>query len=502
MKIHSNKTIASLVLLIILILITVTDGYGQKIKRLKVSKKNLHYLVTVDNKPFFLNVDAVWGIVWRISRPDVIHYLKKRKEQKFNCIHFCTFPNFEPWNITSKTVYGDSAFAIGKNNKPDPLQPLVTPGSNPKDSAEYDYWDHLDFIVDQIEKLGLYVMLLPTYGNLICGNYDGSDTSHIIFNEKNAYAYGNWIGSRYRKKSHIIWVMGGDRNPVYGARDCRPVIRAMAEGVADGVNNQNKYDKKADYTTTFMTYHPRKWSPNSSFWFHDEPWLDFNSIQDMPLDQIHSVTWDWHRKPIKPTWLYEGRYELYKYQDTIIYKPWQVRYQAYQTVFAGGCGIAYSCHGQYDFLEGWKTKYLTRPGAIAMTHLYRLMREVLTDREYMDRMPDQGLISNTQRPHMNDVTLSSDQLQGTRGADNSYALIYSARGGDIKVFVDKLKGPSISAYWYNPRTGKWHVKGKEYKKPRPFAKGIRSGPGAPVYTFSPPHGEMDKNDWVLRLTVN
>jgi hypothetical protein len=316
--------------------------------------------------------------------------------------------------VTYKTVYGDSAFAIGKDGKIDPQKPLVTPGSDPKDSAAYDYWDHLDYVIEEISKHGLYAMMLPTYADLICGKYDGDDTGPIVFNVKNAYAYGNWLGRRYRKYKNIIWVMGGDRNPVYGSRDFRPVIHAMAEGVADGVNGSGRRNGRANYRTTFMTYHPRKWSPNSSRWFHNAPWLDFNSIQDWPIDQLHTVTNDWRLRPVKPTWLYEGRYEGYVYRinnDSVVYGDWQVRYQAYQTVFSGGAGIAYSCHGQYDFLEGWKTKYLTSPGAGAMTHLYDLMRGVLSDREYMTRVPDQGLIVNRQFPHINQETMVSYQIQ-------------------------------------------------------------------------------------------
>jgi len=34
------------------------------------------------------------------------------------------------------------------------------------------------------------------------------------------------------------------------------VFRAMAEGVADGVNGIDRQDTKADYSTTLMSYHP------------------------------------------------------------------------------------------------------------------------------------------------------------------------------------------------------------------------------------------------------
>src|SRR5690606_14988759 len=122
---------------------------------------------------------------------------------------------------------------------------------------------------------------LPTWGSAIAGSWDGEDTSNIIFNEDNAYGYGRWIGNRYRDRDHIIWMMGGDISAVYSEeKDYRKVIRAMAKGVADGVNGTTGEGENTDYSNVLMSYHPRKYAPNSSEWFHDEPWLDFNSIQD------------------------------------------------------------------------------------------------------------------------------------------------------------------------------------------------------------------------------
>jgi hypothetical protein len=38
-------------------------------------------------------------------------------------------------------------------------------------------------------------------------------TGPEIFNEQNAAAYGNWIANRYKNKTNIIWILGGDRYP-------------------------------------------------------------------------------------------------------------------------------------------------------------------------------------------------------------------------------------------------------------------------------------------------
>ena len=46
----------------------------------------------------------------------------------------------------------------------DPTRPAVSPGDNPNNPQEYDSWDHVDYIIDEANKDGLYVALLPTWG--------------------------------------------------------------------------------------------------------------------------------------------------------------------------------------------------------------------------------------------------------------------------------------------------------------------------------------------------
>lgn len=134
-------------------------------------------------------------------------------------------------------------------------------------------------------------------------------------------------------------MLGGDRSAVYGANDYRPIFRALASGL------------RAGGSTAPMSYHPQKRAPQSSAWFHEDDWLTFNSIQHWPEDQIAAITHDWNLRPPKPTWVFEPRYEAY-WQNN--YKPeqwgeWQLRYQAYQSVFSGGFGFTYGHERVFGF---------------------------------------------------------------------------------------------------------------------------------------------------------
>ena len=39
----------------------------------------------------------------------------------------------------------------------------MTPGSDANDEAQYDYWDHVDYLVSLAEAKGIYVGLIPAW---------------------------------------------------------------------------------------------------------------------------------------------------------------------------------------------------------------------------------------------------------------------------------------------------------------------------------------------------
>lgn len=436
---------------------------------LKVSS-NARYLVTDSGRPVFLNSGTEWRMVHNLDTSQVKQYFKKRKEQRFNAVGIVAL-NQDSGD--AKSAYGKEPFKKDSAGKYDPLQPNIL-------SGEYDFWDHLDYVIDKAEENGFYVILLPTWGTQVAGLWNGDTSSKQIFNQGNAYGYGKWIGERYRDKKHVIWMMGGDVMAVVDKnKDYREIFRSMAAGVEEGFGSP-----------LLMSYHPRKKAPNSSEWFHNDAWLDFNSIQEWPEDQIREIGKDYQLDPIKPTWLFEGRYEDYKEE----WKDWQIRYQAYQTVFAGGFGHTYGHERIWGFFEGWETQ-LDDPGAWQMQHLYTLMTS-MTKEDYLNRIPNQNLIIGDQGIS---ERLTSTRIQATQGSKGRYAFIYSANGRNIHVKMDLLAQTQISGYWFNPRNGKWHKDGKEHDFPEPFEIEIKSGTGAPDRTFDPPGSPEDENDWILVL---
>jgi len=470
---------------------------------LRVSE-NGRFLVRGDGSPFFPLADTAWEIAWRLDRAEVDRYIRRRKRQKFNTIAIVAFSGEKGGH---RNRYGAHPFRMD-GDRYDPLHPLTTPGNRPDRPEEYDYWDHLEYIIDSAESAGMYVILLPAWGNCTAGGYgNGRPSNEIIFDVDKARRYGRWIGQRFRTKTNLVWMLGGDRSAVYGTRDYRPVFRAMAEGIAEGVSGSTTPDSQVDYNTTLMSYHPQKWAPNSSRWFHNDPWLDFNSIQDQPKDQVPAIENDYSLRPPKPTWLFEGGYE-HRHNR---YTDWHIRYQSYQTVFAGGFGVTYGNMHLYNFPGAGDNRKESRdaaapanweaalddPGAGQMQHLLKLMTS-LSSEQFLDRIPDQSLIDGDAGEVTDGEGIRSNRLQATRGRRGDYAFVYSANGRNIRVRMDRLAGPAMAAFWFDPRNGRWWRQGRYSAAPVPFLK-VAAGPGSPVHEFDPPGEPADGNDWILVL---
>jgi hypothetical protein len=111
-----------------------------------------------------------------------------------------------------------------------------------------------------------------------------------------------------------------------------------------------------------------------------------------------------------------------------------------------------------------------RPGGAQVP----LVRKLVLSRDYFSRVPDQSLVADT--------LTGVDHLQATRG--DGYAFVYSAMGRPFDVVMGKISGDSVTAQWFNPRSGDYLPLGR-------FAN-------AGTQRFTPPSQGFGA-DWVLVL---
>ena len=139
-------------------------------------------------------------------------------------------------------VYGDSALADC-----DVSRPLTTMGNSPDDPAQYDYWDHVDYIIDLARQKGIYMAMVPVWGSNV---RNGSVT------REQAGKYAAWLAERYTDRTNVIWVNGGDIN----GSDSTAIWNSIGSIIRHISPRQ------------LITFHPFG-RTQSSLWFHTEPWL-------------------------------------------------------------------------------------------------------------------------------------------------------------------------------------------------------------------------------------
>ena len=432
---------------------------AELLPRLKVSQ-NQHFLMTADGEPFFYLGDTAWELFHRLDKAESKRYLKKRAEQGYNVIQAVALA--EESGLSVPTPGG---FVPLIDN--DPSKPNVKPGPN------NDYWDHVDAVIDEANRLGLYVGLLPTWGDKWNKKWG---VGPEIFNTTNAEMYGKWIGERYKNKG-ILWILGGDR-PIENDNH-RAIINAMAKGIRSAVGY-----------TQLMTFHPTG-GRTSSTEFHSEKWLDFNMHQTGHNPLNHgwaAIKKDYDRKLTKPVLDGEPLYEDHPIKfDPVKFgfsHDWEVRRQAWWHVLAGGCGHTYGCHNVWQMNSPrvppksnahhyWEVSLDFR-AANDMQHVKTLM----LSRPYFTRIPDQSMIVSE-----NDD--GDKHIAAARDSEGRYAFIYIPEGQlTVTIDLSKLSGKQIQAQWYDPRHGS-------------FAK-IGTLPNDGKHEFTPPLKGRG-NDTVLVL---
>jgi Protein of unknown function (DUF4038)/Putative collagen-binding domain of a collagenase len=444
-------------------------AFSQEIPTLHISS-NKRFLQSSNGKPFFWLGDTGWLLFSKLNRDEVIEYLNDRKEKGFNVIQVMGLHELKLAN-----AYGDSALINGNIT-----QPKITEGAAFNDADAYDYWDHVDYIIDEAAKRGIFIGFVPVWGSNI-------KEGHITAEQIKIYA--TFLIKRYAIKSNIIWLNGGD----------------VRGGEALEVWNTLGQMLRENDKTHLITYHPRG-RYSSSDWFQRAAWLDFNMVQSghrtyeqdtISVEKRHfgEDNWryiqeDYARKPTKPVIDGEPSYENIPHG---LHDPKQprwtdadVRRYAYWSVFAGAFGFTYGHNSvmqmfknkenekaSYAPLVTWK-EGLSAKGAGQMQFLKQLME---SDATYFQRQPAQHLVENQGSRYAYIAVCQSPK--------SVYAYTYT--GKNIQLNMRSIKAKNVKAYWYNPRNGE-----------KTFFLNLKNPKS---YTFNPPEDPNDGNDWVLLLEI-
>ncbi len=414
---------------------------------------NHRYIVREDGSPFFYLGDTAWELFHRLDREESSYYLQNRADKGFTVIQAVVLA--ERNGLDDPNHYGDLPL-IGK----DPARP------NPA------YFEHVDYIVNKAEEMGLFIGMLPTWGSYWSG-------MNPIFTTKNAYSFGTFLGKRYKDKP-VIWILGGDQN--IRNDNQRRIIEEMARGLSDSDGGEH-----------LITFHPR--GPGlSSDYFHKADWLDFNMYQSSHAAHDHDnglfAKHDYNLIPVKPTLDGEPRYETIpvgfyfdNYNRYDRFDAYDVRQAAYWSILAGACGHTYGNNsvwqmyseehdGVINVVIPWN-KALDHPGAFQMG----FVRKLFESRPFGLLEPNTDIILDA-------PSSGGAKIRAALASDRSYAYIYSPRGENFTIDKSMVRAERYNEIWFDPRYGVSYVIHK------PDTQGIQ--------TYTPPTSGRG-NDWVFIL---
>jgi hypothetical protein len=384
------------------------------------------YLTAEDGAPFFYLADTAWELFHRITREEAEYYFSVRAQQGFNVIQAVALAEFD--GLTVPNAYGRVPL-LQKDGKYSPEAPDL--------DGPYSYWDHVDACIRLAADKGLFVALLPTWGDKF---NDKWGVGPIVFTPENAYAYGKWIGERYRDQWNIIWMLGGDR----------PLENDTHRGVIDGMGRGIR-EADPNHLITFHTWGDHA----SSEYVGAKDYIDFHTAQSGHGINCYE-SWRLMRRmreaEEKPFMDSEPRYEdhpaCFNKDLGYLWNADDVRQNTYWNLMEGVCGNTYGNHNIWSFNKKREPYFpylwhevLCHPGAAEAQYAKALR----LSRPYFEFRSAPELVED-------DPAAMAHQSAG-RG--EKYAYIYTPLGRPVRAYLDRLApgGNAVKASWFNPRTG-------------------------------------------------
>jgi hypothetical protein len=158
-------------------------------------------------------------------------------------------------------------------------------------------------VINKAAQNGMVVLLAPLYLGFGCGGegWCGEVRASSLAAMR---SYGRYVGNRYKNTPNIIWLIGGDTDPV--ANGVEGKVREFVAGIKD-------YD-----TVHLMTAHNGPEQSAMAGW-GNEPWLNLNDVYTYQATYVASLQ-EYNRQPSK-NWVIFGQYDSAATGD-LWFEPW------------------------------------------------------------------------------------------------------------------------------------------------------------------------------------
>jgi len=461
---------------------------------------NHRYLLDQENKPFLIVGDSPQGLMGRLSEADAEKYFADRQAHGFNTAGWidvaCAGSDF-PDNKTAATpdgilpftgfVAGGTDLRTGANY--DGVLPFPGSKAGSMDYTHYDlskpneaYFTRLDHMIQIAAKHGILVFINPAETN---GWLQTLRNNGLVA----AYAYGQYLGRRYKRFPNVAWISGNDFNNWRVPSD-DALVQAVAKGI-QSVAPEQLQTFEINYNTS-SSLDDRSWAPI----------LSLNGTYTYSATYIQMLH-SYNQKPVMPTYLVEAHYDLEEVGVPSDYgSPEVLRRQEYWTVLSGGVGQFYGNHYSWGLPPGWDS-HIDTLGVSQLT----IWKGFFSSLPWQNLIPDQqhkvvtagfGTFGNAEilfnsdklTTEMTPGVSQSDYATAARTVDGSYVVVYLPTARPVTVNMSSLKGPA-TAKWFDPTNGTYRA-----------VPGGRL-PNTGTRQFAPPaKNDAGDSDWVLLLNAS
>lgn len=409
-----------------------------------------------DGSALAINGEAAWSAASQLTAAELDIYLSDRAAKGLNAI---IVNLIEAHFSDTSPVYDDS------NGNP-PFN-STTGGYLDFSDPNTSYWSWIDDLIDAANSYDIIVIACMAY----LGYGHGSEgwAAAISANGSTKMGqYGTFLAQRYASKPNIIWLLGGDADPV-DTYNLTAEIGALATAI------------KADDSVHLMTAHPAPGSLGSDQY---SSWIDFDTAYPSGNTTLAAaVKTGYQNTPALPVLMVEGYYgNEHSMTDLLL------RTEMYQSVLGGMVGHVYGNSPMWYFgvdSGASGNSFADTGGLDWATHLDSFGAAYLP---YVEAIQAAYDLSTLTPDYSHTAVTAGYGTEGAGYASAAYSsdllIAYVPGGSGQTLTIDKSQftAGTFDVSWYNPRNGS-------------TTSGGTTMMGSGSENFTAP----DTNDWVLIL---
>ena len=373
---------------------------------------NRRYLVDRTGRPFLIVGDSPQALIVNLSERQAAQFFADRERAGFDAMWINLLCDTYTAGRSDATTY-------------DGIRPFRRPGdlSTPNPA----YFARAAGMIRLAAKRHIAVFLDPieTGGWLDVLRRNGIDK---------AYAYGRYVGRRFRRFHNVVWLNGNDFQTWRSGSD-----DALALAVARGIRSTERH--------TLQTVELNYLTSASS---DDLRWRGILGLDAVyTYHPTYAEVLKAYRRDDAPTFMIEANYE----GEHAYTGPETLRRQEYWSLLSAAAGQFYGNKYTWQFIDAWQN-HLDTIGSRQMT----LVTNLFAHRRWFDLVPDRRhrLVTSGYGTYSTsgDVN-SSDYVTAARTRDARLAIAYLPTGQPIRVNLRRMAGPRVRAHWYDPTTGRY-----------------------------------------------